>query len=417
MRFRQLEVICVLFVAVLAFTMSEPATAKVSPCTDTLQYEDDGRWITGDSTCTYAQLRAWHTIHTDIEEEDQQWLFGDINANADLKRLYLAYLDLIYEGYTPNDAELNSAETAFRDAAGAAGIARLVDHVIIPFRLDDVFPGYWNDIDGVMFMGNRHAAFDWIEGRLYCGMPFCNPSDRVVRLLGGGDNDKESLFVDNGYRVTGEVDTDYTSFGLWAQDSYWGFWQSKVSNRKKATESVESEYGDSIVYSYVDATDTLFIAGGRNPQKPGIGTGTWQGLAVGKHRLVPDVRVGRSEITVDFDTSEIDVTISGLFFGGTSSASIDGGQRQDYESGQTLSWKGLSLQEDGSFQDPRQYGVISSLDDVFASEVPTSGVNYKDTAHSLRGQFYGANGNEVSGVFNKEDIRGSFGAYRNGGGN
>ena len=109
----------------------------------------------------------------------------------------------------------------------------------------------------------------------------------------------------------------------------------------------------------------MFVAGGRNPQKPGIGTGTWQGLAVGKHKLLPDVRVGRSEVAVDFDTNEVDVTISGLVFGGTATASVNG-EQQELEAGNTLSWKGLSLADDGSFVDPRKYGVVSNLDDVFA---------------------------------------------------
>ena len=235
----------------------------------------------------------------------------------------------------------------------------------------------------------------------------------LVRLLGGGDNDKESLFVDSGFRVTGVVDTDYTSFGVWAQDSYWGFWQSEIRNQKIATGSTGSDFGDTTLYSLVDGTDTLFIAGGRNPQKPRIGTGTWKGLAVGKHKLIPNVRVGRSEIMVDFDTSEVDVTISGLVFGGAVSASVNG-QQQDVEAGNTLSWKGLSLQDDGSFRDPRQYGVVSNLDDVFSGVVPISGVNYEYTADTLMGQFYGTSGNEVTGVFNKEDIEGSFGAYRDG---
>ena len=55
--------------------------------------------------------------------------------------------------------------------------------------------------------------------------------------------------------------------------------------------------------------------------------------------------------------------------------------------------------------------MVSNLDDVFAGVVPISGVNYDDTADTLRGQFYGANGKEVVGVFNKQDIEGSFGAY------
>ena len=119
---------------------------------------------------------------------------------------------------------------------------------------------------------------------------------------------------------------------------------------------------------------------------------------------------------VDFDTSEVDVTISGLVFGGAVSASVNG-QQQDIEAGNTLLLEGAFVTDDGSFRDPRQYGVVSNLDDVFAGIVPISGVNYEDTADTLRGQFYGTNGNDVSGVFNKEDIQGSFGAYRNGDGN
>ena len=268
------------------------------------------------------------------------YIYGDINDNSNVKRLYLSYLDLVYKGYTPNDTSLRSAETAFRDAALAAGISdSTIADATIAFRLADVFPGYWHDTEGVMFRGDRRLAIDWAEGQwdTDCGMPFCSPSsDRVVRLLGGGDSDKESLFVDNGFRVTGAVDTDYTAFGVWAQDSYWGFWQSEIRTKRKATGSTGSDFGDSTLYSFVDGTDTVFIAGGRDPQYPRIGTGTWQGLAVGKHKLLPDVRVGRSEIVVNFEASEVDVIISGLVFGGAVTASFDG-QQQDVEAGNTLS--------------------------------------------------------------------------------
>ena len=93
---------------------------------------------------------------------------------------------------------------------------------------------------GVMFMGAKREAFAWIDsvkgprwsfdfssdsfgyltedslGYLTdddCGMPVCNLKDRVAYLLNPGEaSDKNDLFVENGYRVTGVVDTDYTSF-------------------------------------------------------------------------------------------------------------------------------------------------------------------------------------------------------------
>ena len=203
---------------VLAFAVQKPALAKVPACTETVQISDTGTWSSKDSACTSAQLRAWVRANYDLENDQYQWTYGDINDNANVKRLYLAYLDLVYNGYTPNDTNLNSAETAFRDAALAANISEVdISYAVIGFNLSDVFPGYWNDINEVMFRGDRRAALAWVEDQ-ECGVSFCNPSDRVVRLLGGKDNDsdKESLFVDNGFRVTGVVDTDYTSFGVWA---------------------------------------------------------------------------------------------------------------------------------------------------------------------------------------------------------
>ena len=259
---------------------------------------------------------------------------------------------------------------------------------------------WWLGTSGsALFVGDVDAYGKWAFG----GSSWyeVNNEYKVVKLLTGipefGFN-IDIYFVENGFRVTGEGRYDYTSFGIWAQDSFWGFWQGEPPEQSS--------------YSWQSLTSpTLFIAGGYNRTKPITGTGTWTGLAVGKHKLFDKIRVGRSEVVVDFNASEVDVTITGLVFGSVAATTVNG-EAQTFEVGAALSWKGLPLYDDGYFNEPRKYGVVDGLDDVFEPVIPVSGENYSDTADTIRGQFYGENGDEVTGVFSKNDIEGSFGAYR-----
>ena len=381
----------------LAFFIVVPVMAKVPACdTQTLansSYRPD--------SCTAAQWSAyWNKTKEFPRNSDNRRVFSQEDVNT-----IISYYDLIIEGFTPNDEELQEViikVMTILDRVEECCSWIVTEYLKVEFDANSVFPGGGetdnDDIDGVMFLGNTATALNWAFVDKVCDMPICpsgRGADRIVRLLDGGakEDSKDSYFVEDGFRVTGWTDNwDYTSFGLWAQDSFWGFWQGSESDDLRGL------------------PPTLFIAGGRNPAKPTIGTATWIGLAVGKHKLFPDVRVGRSEITVNLDASELDVIITGLVFGSTT---VFSGQVTGHvEVGTALSWKGLPLHDNGSFNEPRKYGVVDSLDDVFATVIPVGGENYSDTAYTIKGQFYGENGDEVTGVFNKNDIEGSFGAYR-----
>ena len=286
-----------------------------------------------------------------------------------------------------------------------------------PVRTDNEDGSYSIRYPGiVLFLGDLGANREWAFKDMCASSGRrshdCN-SGRIVRSLTGISeiieamypeyddfriSDIDNYFVENGFRVTGRNAYDYTSFGIWAEDSFWGFWQGSIDNSNLNPWQPQL------------TPPTLFIAGGSsNPTEPT--TGTWTGLAVGKHKLFPEVRVDRSEVVVNLDTREVDVTITGLVFGSVTAAAING-EAQTFEAGLALSWKGLPLYVDGSFDASQEYGVVDSLDDVFSAIVPTSGENYSDTAETIRGAFYGENANEVTGVFSKNDIEGSFGAYR-----
>ena len=337
-----------------------------------------------------------------IRTANSHWLIGD---NVAVKNAYIAYYRLIYQGYTLDDEVLQDAAKTLGDLYVASGLHERINAITI----DPLEYILVDNFDTPMFMGDyrsRNSALEWVrEQRDECEK---SGDDCVFgapqRLLGAGGVEIEDAYVDHGFRITG-IDTDITSFGVWAQDSYWGFWQSEKYKGKELLWEIDG-FTDSTAYSLFDARETLFIAGGRNMSKPG--TGTWNGLAVGMHKLLDQVRVGRSEIVVYLDASKVDVTISGLNFGLSRFSYND----EDQEVAVQLKWEGLDLTDAGSFHDPRTFGVRGDLDDAFATMIPTAGENYDDTANTIRGQFYGAGGREVTGVFDKNDIEGSFGAYR-----
>ena len=267
-----------------------------------------------------------------------------------------------------------------------------------------------------MFEGDKEAALDWAESR-GCTWSICN---WVSELLTGGNSGLG--YVDEGFLITGlrgyELELNrvepsvnsqryqFLSFGIWAENTYWGFWQ-------KAPEPASSQYATHDEYEdYIESLfgSHLFFAGGINPSMPT--TGVWRGLASGAHEtLAGDTRVGHSEIVVNLNASELDVKITGLGFDSIIQFPTDDAQ-QEFAAAGGLVWKGLPLHGDGSFDEPRILGRIDNLDDAFAAELPIGGEYYSQTADTIQGQFYGPNGGEVVGVFHKLGIQGSFGAYR-----
>ena len=121
-----------------------------------------------------------------------------------------------------------------------------------------------------------------------------------------------------------------------------------------------------------------------------------------------ELRVGHSEIKVDLDTSEVDVTITGI---APVSLSLDSNGELVTSAG-VLRWEGIPLNENGLFVDPDFFREYSSLEDTFATKLLPEGERYVDKAYSIKGQFYGDDGSEVVGTFHKDHYMGSFGAYK-----
>ena len=409
---------CVIFLAA-------PAAAKVAGC-DPL----------GDrTTCTEAQMTA-SLLKTAV--------LVDTAVERSIVDEYVAYLDLILLGYTPNDQELQDAITLLNLAvaeyqAVQATLGQPADnwqYHQLDFKPSDVFEDFGDDLNKEFFLsvrsdGTWHVQFygddfEWpikqftAAVRLEdCEEPVCNRStDRIVAMLGGGFSaSRDSQYVDSGFRVTGIGNLDgedlahvdahselwsFESFGLWAQDSYWG-----------------AVWDDQYIEGIDFVSEALFIAGGRNPAKP-TASGTWKGLAMGARRTDQSsdsqIRVGHSEITVHLDRNEVDVTITGI--SGGSSATVRVGNGSDELATVTvtalsaLEWKGLSLTDQGHFQDQRRSGVVPMLDDVLGSSLPPEGEVFSQTHFTIGGQFYGTDGVEVTGVFDKAGYVGSFGAYQ-----
>ena len=408
-----------------AIFLASQATARVGVC-DTSSGESR-------FDCTDAQQTAY-SIRESLQH-DTDTPIAVVNA-------YRNYLNGILLGYTPNDSTLQNLLNVWLATEAQHPGDDAYDEV--EFRPSDVFETFDDDIDEEDILSIRtdgswqthRSKFDdgWpleditaIVQLEDCEESVCNRvTDRVVAMLGGGFSaTKESRYVESGFRVTGlrnfpaEVDLDsfrglssYDSFGLWAQDSYWGaIWDEG--------------------YSFFDtshrigvAEQALFISGGRNPAKPSE-SGTWKGLAIGtrllgagadEERWTDHVRIGHSEITVRLDSSEVDVTITGIAGGLSGTVRIGDGNSEiatvSVEAVTALEWKGLSLDDNGYFADARKFGEVSTLDDVFESDLPSEGEAFRDAHDTIGGQFYGAEGAEVVGVFNKAGYVGSFGAYQ-----
>ena len=417
------------FGLILAFSLAMPVMAKISVCDTSTEATL--------TTCTGAQQSAYDLkIYSQSYSDFFIKNFDDANA----LNKYREFLDLIIEGYTPNDEEFQEPYLAVRELRDSGKFNYRYYFGMVTFFVGDVYPDFdstlWTESDWDEYYKNyfsdTHDSWtrgDWLNAynwalrqsypceidRAVCDTrdPIDNYSDnpvritdRIVELLGGGTATKDSLYIENGYRTTGinfgdfddyQDDSlhDYRAFGLWAQDSYWGFWEEGIW-----------EDEDKFYLEEPTIFSTLFISGGRNHTKPT--TGTWKGLAVGKHKLLSRTRVGRSEVIVNLDASEVDVNITGIAILDSSAQYLG----EILGISLAIQWKGIPLSDMGLFRDVPKFGVHTSLDDVFVLGVPVGGTTYWDTAYSITGQFYGENGDEVTGTFDKLGYLGSFGAYR-----
>ena len=412
--------------------LATPGAAKVPGC--------DTSSNLGLAACTDAQMRAFVV---------RQSALLDTSTARSIVNAYIEYLDAILLGYTPNDETLQDAlNNFFTQEEDYLNQPSQPDKdwyfPILSFMPSDVFETFNDDIEESSILSMRtdgywgaHAEdstwpmedFTAAAKLEECDEAICNRvSDRVVAMLGGGFSaTKDSQFTDPGFRITGlgallpGEDLDHyhseglweiDSFGIWAQDSYWGVvWQdARYAGFPDARPAV--------------ATRALFIAGGRDPTKP-MGSGTWRGLAVGTRLQTSaeyeyadgsPIRVGHSEITVHLDSSEVDVTITGIAEGFSGKVRLGDGNDDlatvTVEALSQLEWKGLSLGDNGYFADIRPTGVVPSLDHAFGSDLPPEGEAFGQTHYTIDGQFHGTGGQEVVGVFNKSGYVGSFGGYQ-----
>ena len=120
-------------------------------------------------------------------------------------------------------------------------------------------------------------------------------------------------------------------------------------------------------------------AGSNNPANLPDRTGTWTGAVVGMDYSVGQYRNhvihGTATIDMDFVSSDLDVSFSDL-------VDLDDANRSIPDIG----WSDLA--------------------------VSTGAFSYGSGSNQIRGQFYGPDEDEVSGVFNRNQISGAFGAIR-----
>ena len=158
---------------------------------------------------------------------------------------------------------------------------------------------------------------------------------------------------------------DYNAYGGWLQHSFFVIEAGKVAEGLlKGTPIIHS-------YSVGDAPNT-------NPEAAG-GSGTWSGVMVGADVSQTSTRgnliQGNAEITIaDFADPQADIAFTQLFDLNTET------QRAD------MTWSGIEVTEGG---------FVSGAD-----------------GNSIEGRFYGSNHEEVGGIFERDQVLGSFGAER-----
>ena len=375
-----------LAVLITGSLLTLPVSANVSPCTSTgteVSFGSSSYWDFGNTTCTSQQQQAWIRRHVFENDPD--------NDDVSFRAQYIAYLNRIYQGYTPSDQEFFNAKKGFAEAFREAELdSSLLDYLI------SFGPNYLDaDLSDVMLVGDVDSALAWASSNFDVG-------DRAVRLLAGEEGEKVDFYTEDGFRTTGFDkfgDFDYTAFGIWGSDSFWGFWRSPQEPEGVGIGDLEQLL--SAVFNLLTPTDVVFVAGGRNPSMPV--SGTWEGIAFGKVRGPVDnlVRTGFDDVIIGKASLSVHIDENGE---GAVDATMDGFESE-------LAWFDIPLNAGGSFANPREYGTYGELDtDLIFRGSDAVGEYFGNTADTIRGQFFGEDGKEVAGVFERTDIIGSFGA-------
>ena len=120
-----------------------------------------------------------------------------------------------------------------------------------------------------------------------------------------------------------------------------------------------------------------YSLGNATGTKPTTGTGRWSGTMVGEHKTMGYLVQGSANIRIN-DFNENRLTILSLF----NIKRLDTGADVD-----NLDWTAVPIASDGTFA---------------------------SNAGDVRGTFYGANHEEIGGVFNRDNIIGAFGGMQTG---
>ena len=175
-----------------------------------------------------------------------------------------------------------------------------------------------------------------------------------------GEVSWQNAYRDPQYPEEENFSTDYTVYGGWLSQNFFGVERGQWSGR--------------LQYGSVEGLETLiaFSTGAESGSNPVTGSAEWTGLVVALDRTAPDRAVqGKAALTYDFDDATLDVLFSDLR-----------GARTHGD----LSWDDLAVANG-------RFGQGSG-------------------ANSLEGTFYGGAHEEAGGVFERNGIVGAFGAAR-----
>lgn len=175
--------------------------------------------------------------------------------------------------------------------------------------------------------------------------------DQAIQLSRAGEQQGVSVAEGRGRIRHPGIETDVTLLGGWLDHMYFGVQLERVTNGMVEGVSIaglEAGYG----FAVGDATGT-------NP----VGNATWTGAVVGTDTRNPTTRVqGDARISYDLAASNVDVMFSNL------------------PRWADMTWMDLTV------------------------------TNGRFGSHSIDGQFYGPNHEEVGGIFERSNLLGAFGA-------
>ena len=147
-----------------------------------------------------------------------------------------------------------------------------------------------------------------------------------------------------------------------------------------------THFGQGFVEPYAAAFGALY-EGGRPSAT--LGSAFWTGAMIGRDIFDSTRLIGLSTLEYDFSDDTVDLILSGI-------RTTSGGS---YHGGSSIQWLDLPVNSDGSF-------YISGHGNDRLSSGPHPTLGYVD------GDFYGPNGEEFAGVFERDRVIGAFGGDR-----